>query len=178
MTLTAGVLEDLGDIPPGRPIALDGRVVDAAGRPVANALVRWDVDDADAANRATTDEDGVFRGIQAAAGGLVALQVGAAGFVRLRRTVKADEPVLLTLARGGVVWGEVVDAAGAPRLGAKVRVLDARGEEAATTDADALGLFSAVVAPGRCEVRVEGDAATVVVEEKGDVRVRLVVRTR
>jgi RNA polymerase sigma-70 factor (ECF subfamily) len=178
--LTAGGVDDLGEIRLVAAAPLRGRVVDAADRPVANASVWLDMGDDDLKLDAVrTDADGAFTAQLAPPSGPVPLRVDAPGFLTLRSTVAVDGDAAVTLrpTRGGVVWGEVVDASGAPVPCASVSVLGPEGAKSAR-DADECGLFGARVAAGRCTVSVAGTTTTADVIDGGETHVRVVVAGR
>jgi uncharacterized GH25 family protein len=184
--LVAGEVCDVGDVRLVRPRRMTGRVVDAAGRPIANALVGVDAHQGRLMNASKnvigaeeTDADGSFAAEWAPPNGSLPLYVEAPGCLPLHATVTiaGDAPVVLTLSRGGLAWGEVVDAAGAPTPDVKIRFLDANGDDATTSNAH--GVFDVRLAPGRYVVRADGcDDATIELREGGDEHVRLVGRSR
>jgi hypothetical protein len=186
--LVAGEVCDLGDVRFVKPRRMSGRVVDAAGRPIAGAFVCVDDHDGRVTSASKkmdrameTDADGRFSGEWAPPSGVVPLRVDAPGFLELHATptIAGDAPVVLTLARGGLAWGEVVDAAGAPISDVKVRFVDAAGADAATPTADAHGVFDVRLASGRYVVRADGcDDVAIELREGGDAHVRFVERSR
>jgi hypothetical protein len=138
---------------------LAGRVVDAAGQPVAGARVRARSDDAERAEPALdtmADQAGAFR-LEALPPGRLVLQAEAAGHAPSASVVVtvSDEPgaarqdVVLRLAAPATLRGRVVDERGAGIAGAVVRALRPMSEVAlprATTDAQ--GGFTLELGPG------------------------------
>jgi RNA polymerase sigma-70 factor (ECF subfamily) len=178
--LDAGAVSELGEIHLVETATMHGRVIDAADRPVANASVRLDMGDDDLKLKSVRiGADGAFTADLAPPSGPLPLRVEAPGFLTLRSTVTidGDAPVTLRLARGGVVWGEVVDASGAPVPGARVSVAAPDGATT-TADVDDCGLFGVRVAAGRCTVSAGGATTTADVADGGEARVRVVVPSR
>ncbi len=138
---------------------LTGRVVDAAGRPVAGAQVRARSDDAESAEPAlgvTADQAGAFR-LRALPPGQLVLQAEAAGHAPSASVVVtvSDEPgaarqdVVLRLAAPVTLRGRVIDERGAGIAGAVVRAMRPMSQVAlprATTDAQ--GGFALELGPG------------------------------
>jgi protocatechuate 3,4-dioxygenase beta subunit len=182
-TLTAGVVAELGEISLVLPKTVHVRVADATGRPVGGAAVVHDDTDSNAWNQKSfaADADGnavVFGGPPA---GPFPLRVHAAGFLDLRTIaeVAGDAPVTVTLARGGLLWGEAVDAGGLPSPDADVHVADARSADVVTVTADRHGQFDVRVAPGRYTVRAgSGTGVSVELTEGEEEHVQLVAQTR
>jgi RNA polymerase sigma factor (sigma-70 family) len=154
---------------PGR--ALRGRVLDAAGAPVAGALVlvgserewrprrrpdgtpAW----APIGELARTDEAGDFA-LAGVALGELALQVRAPGQPAWRGVVAADAPQPLTirLARAARVSGVVRTASGAPAAGVRVRVGVAGGFASLASTSDEAGAYAlAPLPPGTLELVAE-----------------------
>lgn len=192
-TLAAGATADLGDLRLVEPRRASGRVVDAAGRPVEGAFVGMDSGkDAKgslgtpnygsfADDLSLSEADGSFTVDFAPPTGPLLLEVTADGFLDLHTIVdvKGDAPITLTLQRGGLVWGEVLESTGAPLGGATVRVIDARGMEVAAPRAGPHGEFDVRVAPGRYTVRADGCGdVSVELREGADEHVALTGRTR
>lgn len=192
-TLAPGAVADLGDVRLSEARRIAGRVVDAAGRPVEGAFVGLNT--GTEGNRtpppasyrfkpeipSLTEPDGSFSVEFAPPSGPLPIEVSADGFLDLRAvvTVRGDAPLTLTLQRGGLVWGEVAEAFGAPRGGAAVRVLDARGAGIAETTSGPQGEFDLRVAPGRYTVRADGcDDVSVELREGADEHVTLTERAR
>jgi len=128
---------DLFDIQIPAAQTASGKVVDEAGKPVAGAKVLIvstnNVFDGDARYlaEARTGADGAFSALDAPEG-TRAIVVRAPGFVPLNRVqleAKTDERV--SLQRGGVISGSVLDTAGKPAAGVIVTAEDV----AAATDA-------------------------------------------
>ena len=138
---------------------LEVRVLDDQGAPVAGALVAPDpVDPAwtDGERRVLASVDAVRssadgRAVLAVrAAGTIEVVVEAPGHVAARSDPVAlpfDQTLELELARGGRLRGEVVDAAGAPRPGARVRVVGSGLWPAREFSADASGRFDAGLLP-------------------------------
>ena len=100
---------DLGDVELDPGVTLRGRVVAPDGAPVAGALVQWD-----GQREAVTAPDGSFR-LENVPGGTAKIDVEAEGFLSLATSVATApdaEPSTLTLHRGALVSGRLVDADG------------------------------------------------------------------
>ncbi len=181
--LEAGVVADLGDVEFSSGRTCVARVVDSAGCGVSGAAVRPDDGLARAGSDpavAVTDADGDAVVTWAPQSGGLPVRAEADGFLMAHAVaqVVGDSPIVLTLARGGLAWGEIVDAAGASVPDVNVRFVNAAGVETSTSKADVNGFFDARVAPGRYVVRADGcDDATVDLVEGGDAHVHLVRRT-
>jgi protocatechuate 3,4-dioxygenase beta subunit len=174
--LDAGTLR-LGDLTLVPPCELRGRVLDPDGRPVDDADVAWDVGDEDRHEAQPTDAAGEFRGAFAPSAGAVPLRVRSPRFLTWRGDVPVGAPATITLARGGLVWGQTVDAAGDAAPDVALHRFDAAGRETATATSDDFGLFHLRVPPGRVVVRADGcEDVVVTLVEAGDERVRLVRR--
>jgi carboxypeptidase family protein len=173
-----GEVQDLGLLPLDAPRPLRRRVADSAGRPVSGAVVTLDDGIATLPSwvpRPTTDAKGEFEFACAPASGLVPLLVRAPGFLdgHFEVAVPSADPPALTLSRGGVVWGEVVDTTGMVLPDSRLRLVDANGA-AREAVADRHGVFAARLAPGRWTVSLPPVSQDVDVVEGADVRVRLV----
>lgn len=153
LDVPSGGTLDLGEVDIDATLQVEGRVVDAAGRPVAGAevrrigsRVRWPSD--------RTDREGAFR-IEDVPACIVDLEVEAPGSASVMRRVdaRAGGPVLLELPASGVLRGRVVDGAGLPLVQAPVRVRGAAPEGPSMWFAtDLRGLFTAVLPAGPVEV--------------------------
>ncbi|MBN1772883.1 MAG: carboxypeptidase regulatory-like domain-containing protein [Deltaproteobacteria bacterium] len=135
------------------------RVLDDRGLPVAGALVAPDSVDA----AWTAGERRILASVEAVrssveglaslavrASGTVEVLVEAPGHVAARTDPVAlpfDQPLEVELPRGGRLRGEVLDAAGAPRPGARVRVVGSGLWPAREFPADASGRFDAGMLP-------------------------------
>lgn len=147
------------DLAPVAASTLEVRVFDDRGSPVAGALVAPDpVDPAwtDGERRVLAAVDAVRSSADGRAvlavrvSGTVEVVVEAPGHVTARSDPVAlpfDRPLELELARGGRLRGEVLDAAGAPRPGARVRVVGSGLWPAREFPADASGRFDAGMLP-------------------------------
>lgn len=147
------------DLAPVPACTLEVRVLDDRGTPVAGALVAADpVDPAwtEGERRILASTDAA----RSSAEGLAVLAVRASGTVEVvaeapgHVTARSDpvappldRPLELELPRGGRLRGEVLDAAGAPRPGARVRVVGSGLWPAREFPADASGRFDAGMLP-------------------------------
>ena len=195
---------DLVELKVARGRTLSGRVVTEAGEPLAGAQVSASQRVQRAmggavmmtAGRATsfaeTDEGGGFLLEALPPGEAITLSASASGYQSQQLDVDLAErgegvPVTVTLRRGLVVAGRVVDAAGAPRAGVRVECTSAAMARGAvgmfsfvppvTTSADGRFRFEGV-AEGRWQLVAsdgEGGSAREVVEAgREDVVLRLV----
>jgi len=134
---------------------VEGVVVDSTGAPVAGAGVRRDVDANPieammkgmfAGDDALSDADGRFKvdGLSAGVARLVASKDGyidaASGDLDLAAGQKLTT-LRLELARGGEVWGVVLDARGAPRAGSSVMCQEMARLKMRTLKSDARGEY-------------------------------------
>jgi protocatechuate 3,4-dioxygenase beta subunit len=117
------------ELVPSQSIA--GRVVDAEGRPVANAALRVESFLPERSGRRgfSTATDGTFR-IDGLASGVYDLTAEASGYQpATRRGVEVpgpgDAPIVLVLERGAALAGRVTDPNGVPLSEANVRLHDA-----------------------------------------------------
>jgi hypothetical protein len=149
---------DLGEVRPELMRDVEGRVVDALGRPVGNGVLRFGT--GRFGGRTTTGDDGTFRFERLPRSG-VAFDVDAAGFVPVRVDCPDDASSLtVTLARAGVLWVHCERTDGAPLAGATVRVADAGGTpwRFAPSALDGHGECAARLPPGRWRITVAGCA--------------------
>ncbi len=187
----AGRDKDLGKIEIGATAALSGKVVDEAGKPIAGAEVRiltgfesiLDVlgnmaelfgtlgREPTPLAKAATADDGRFR-FEGLPPGPLVIVAGAAGkrqtVFSFRMTAKGPatgEPTLV-LEAGAMIAGVVVDAAGAPIVGAHLALLSTGDNDPSSfftkrtfTTTDAQGRFRALVEETAKEVRAIVDAA-------------------
>jgi len=177
--LVAGTVDDLGELALANGRSLRVRVVDAAGRPVPGAAVVPDVGDRPPTGVPLTDAQGeIVEDIAPPSGGLPLLVV-ASGYADLRRTftVEGDAPLVVRLTRGGVIWGEVSDAAGVSATDAMLHLVDSRGVEVTSPTANRFGNFDVRVVAGRYVVRADGcDDVAVELADGGDAHVRMTRR--
>ena len=149
----SGGTVDLGEVDIAASLPVEGRVVDAAGSPVAGAEVtRVGVSVRGPMDR--TDREGKFR-LEDVPACVVDLEVEAPGSApaRMRVDARAGAPVLLELPPSGVLRGRVVDGAGLPAVQVPVRVRGADPEIPSMWFAtDLRGLFTAVLPAGPVEV--------------------------
>ncbi|HEX6881818.1 MAG TPA: carboxypeptidase regulatory-like domain-containing protein, partial [Planctomycetota bacterium] len=110
---------------PERKASVRGVVRDAAGRPVAGALVAWGIPDQFPAGRATTDASGTFV-LEGLGPGELALQAGGGdhGRATTRVTLAAGDELAWNpvLERGAELGGRLVLPGGAPHAGARVEL--------------------------------------------------------
>lgn len=166
-----GIL-DLGAIRLDREEAVNGRVVDANGRPVRNASVLGRFGGTE--SRSGTDAGGWFWLIRLGPGEGVVTAI-ANGFAQSQATCQAGrtEPLVLTLARGGRLVVRATDAAGRPLDGAAVKVTGT-GAEPEPAKLDPFGEYATRLAAGRWRVEVAGCAPVDAdVREEGATTVRL-----
>jgi len=162
---------DLGTVVLAPAAAIAGLVVDAEGRPLAAAEIRYDRDAerpaaflaamlAGEPARARTDAGGAFTLSGFRDGERVHLLVSRAGYVDATVaavTVPTVEPVEVVLRTASRVTGKVVDADGRPLAGARV-VVQPEGQRFPGGRVETAGDGSfelADVAPGRVEVSAE-----------------------
>ena len=131
---------------------LRGRVRDAAGKPIAGALVR--VEDPLArdfgvmawfASQAVSDERGIFEVPGVPRTGLL-VTASALGFPAVSRFAAHDSPLDLTLVATGVVRGRVVGADGKPAANVEVNAITVEqrpGTEQVAADGDGSFLLTA-----------------------------------
>jgi uncharacterized GH25 family protein len=152
-----------------RGTSVSGRVVDEAGKPIANARVQlsssWGSADGDAAH---SNDTGEFT-IAAVAAGAHTLSATAADHAPVRSSpvTVADRPVAgieIKMKAGGVVYGTVTDAAGKPVPFATIRVAAANRQmwemaprQATTNRQGAFELRG--LARAKLQARAESDAS-------------------
>lgn len=182
--LAPGEAIDLGEIRLGPGFAISGRVVDPGGQPVSGAYVavRQGVTDFDPV---ATAADGAFR-IEALGEGGTEITVEAEGF--LTETTTTDSragaaPLTIRLSRGGLLEGELVDAAGKPAVARLIVVFAADDEEVEWLETDHRGRFSARLPAGtyRLEISRDGEqqgTAEVGIEEGARTPVRVELSER
>ncbi len=165
-------------------VAFGGRVVDPAGRPVAEARVLLNEADGygfeDGSGRGlrmaapveiVTDADGRFSLLGGVRPGSAVLGVQAPGWPALRRTVEvdrsADIDLELRLQAGASLVGHVVDASGAPLVGVQIKAGAPDRQEgfapgpeelSAVTDGDGLYRIDGL-SPGPCTLETRGPSA-------------------
>ena len=165
----AGAVHDWGDVVLVPAPRLEGRVVDAGGKPV-HAFVHAKVGDATVPLTSTGD-DGTFS-VDGLPAGDAEVRVEAEGFVNrtVHHTLAAGGPPLtVALARGGGVRGIVVDADGTP---APKVVYVSFVDLSAPQDRDRMaspsvgddGRFEVRLAPGRYRASTTLDAAEATAE--------------
>jgi beta-lactamase class A/protocatechuate 3,4-dioxygenase beta subunit len=132
------------------PIRVEGRVVDAQGRAVPDAMVNLDAAKGSDAS-AHTGPDGRFSLVGGYRVGGYQLDISASGFLpQLRRA-----PGVAVLQRAPIVEGRVLDETGAAVPGAWVGVASTRGSTSGQTVTDADGFFWITgLRPGAAEVTV------------------------
>ncbi|MBK7874193.1 MAG: carboxypeptidase regulatory-like domain-containing protein [Planctomycetes bacterium] len=115
----------------GSGLALRGRVVDDTGAAVTSFRIEalpigerpWDRDWSRRQSRTFEDADGAFA-LEGLAGGRCGVKADVKGLQSTEEVVELDAgpaPLVLRVPRGGKLAGLVVDAAGAPKPGARVR---------------------------------------------------------
>jgi hypothetical protein len=134
---------------PGKGVALSLRLIDASsGEPLAGleAGVTLRNGSRSDARSVVTDEAGAAE-IHGAAPGRHSVEVHAAGFIPARHAIEiaGERPSAeVRLSRGAVLEGDVLDAAGAPLAGARIRAfrIGAEGPEGASASAGSDGAFA------------------------------------
>jgi len=171
-----GETVDLGEIVLGAGIDVAGRVVDGEGAPVAGAEISEGETFSTDFQKVVTGGDGAFV-LHHMAPGECALSLRAKGRVSRDLVVTLGAgagPLVLTLPRGGLLRGSVVDADGAPVTKGWVRVFDPAVAEKQLDDGhqdyphlDADGLFVTRLVAGR--YRLEVHSGTPAVAAKAEV---------
>jgi hypothetical protein len=150
----AGKPLDLGDIPLNPGVTLAATVTDRAGKPVEGALVQWPAGRMKEIRETVSGADGGFS-LEHVPAGEVEIGVTAKGFLDLKTTCMSpagDAKPRITLSRGALVTGRLVDGEGEP-LGAHL-------EDGRTGDD---GRIDMCIPQGRCR--------TLFFEDEEDFRV-------
>lgn len=190
--LAPGTTVDLGTLEFPELQRVRGRVVDAAGRGVPRVSVGLDVarqkgwnfrsvEDPVTALHIVTRDDGGFEVDWSPDAGLFPIYIDVRGYAPFHGAIPVvrDKPMVVTLDRGGVVWGEVSDSFGAPEPHVEMHLFDATGGDAAIAMSNEHGWFETRVAAGRYVLRADGcDDAAVDVADGGEAHVRLVRRAQ
>ena len=177
VVVTAGADTSLGEILLGPGCSIEGRIVDAEGRPVQRAEVRFERERERPWGRGEegmqlSSESGAF-GFDGIRAGRFELCVKAAGYLADNRTLEvsaAAPPVTVTLYRGGSVRGVVRDGSGAPVSGVRVAIAaEGSDHSALLLTMDESASFSERLAPGRWHVAVRDDEGEEIAARDVDV---------
>lgn len=175
VSVRAGELADIGDVRPEPARDIAGRVVDAHGDPVAQALVLHT--EGGLGRRAVSDDGGRFT-VERLPRADTTIDVEARGFVTVRVPCPVDGtyPLTVTLSPGGALWVRCETKAGEATPFAAIRLLDARGAAwpFAATSLDGHGECAVRLPPGTWRIDVAGcDPVAAEVRENATTSVRV-----
>jgi protocatechuate 3,4-dioxygenase beta subunit len=113
-----------------RDDSIRGHVVNEAGQPISGALVSLSVMGGTFGQRASTDSEGNFK-IEGLEGGIYRIYLSASGYVTQTLntsapTYRTGDKAELTMIKGGVINGNVINIAGEPLVNVQVRAVRIR----------------------------------------------------
>ena len=180
--LVAGRTIDLGELPTPVARSLEGRVLDAAGRPVEGAVIAEFLAGSGWGSRAALTRsraDGTFDLGSLPDIATVRLRVTAEGLApaTLDAPTRPVAPLVVRLTKGGRVWGDV-----SGNLLPPFTTIRARRSGVADDAPIQVALENRIIdfnlPPGRWDIDAGGPVQTVDVPDGGDVEVRLAAGTR
>lgn len=124
--------------PTPRDDTLTGRVVNEAGQPISGVNISLDVLNGTMGQRASTDSDGNFK-IRGLDGGIYRLYVWAPGYVTqapnsTSPTYRPGDKAEVTMIKGAVIAGTVLNIAGEPLVNVQVRAFQIRDADGNKVD--------------------------------------------
>jgi hypothetical protein len=113
-----------------RDDSISGHVVNEAGQPIPGAAVSLSVMGGTLGQRTSTDNEGNFK-IEGLDGGIYRIYLSASGYVRLfpnpsAPTYRPGDKAELTMIKGGVIAGNVININGEPLVNLQVRAIQIR----------------------------------------------------